>query len=141
MKSEISDFRPPPPACLPPGADDEGFQRRAPTLYVIIAIKLLKFSLFAGLAVCLYAISDDDRPVEYQQVLHFLHVNPERRFWADLAVKVGTLTEANLLWTAVGTLCYSLFSLVEGVGLMFRASWAGWRLGNRPSSSQSKCWN
>jgi len=27
---------------------------------------------------------------------------------------------------ALGTLIYSLFSLVEGVGLMFRISWAGW---------------
>jgi uncharacterized membrane protein (DUF2068 family) len=108
------------------GADDEGFQRRAPTLYVIIVIKLLKFALFVGLAICLYAISDDDRPAEYQQVLHFLHLNPEQRFWADLAVKVGHLTEAGLLWTAVGTLCYSLFSLVEGVGMIFRGGWAGW---------------
>jgi len=30
------------------------------------------------------------------------------------------------LWAAAGTLFYSLFSLVEGVGLMFRISWAGW---------------
>ena len=27
---------------------------------------------------------------------------------------------------AIGSLLYSLFSLVEGVGLMFRVSWAGW---------------
>ena len=31
-----------------------------------------------------------------------------------------------MLWVVVGTLCYSLFSLVEGVGLIFRVSWAGW---------------
>jgi uncharacterized membrane protein (DUF2068 family) len=29
-------------------------------------------------------------------------------------------------WWATGTLLYSLFSLVEGIGLMFRAPWAGW---------------
>jgi uncharacterized membrane protein (DUF2068 family) len=28
--------------------------------------------------------------------------------------------------TAAATLVYSLFSLVEGTGLMFRAGWAGW---------------
>jgi uncharacterized membrane protein (DUF2068 family) len=39
---------------------------------------------------------------------------------------VGGLTEARVLWVAVGTLVYSVFSLVEGVGLMFRISWAGW---------------
>jgi len=115
-----------PPAGPPPDIEDEGFQRRAPTLYVIIAIKLLKFSLFASLAIWLYTLSDNDLPWEYHRLLHFLRLNPERRFWADLAVKVGTLTEANLLWTALGTLVYSLFSLIEGVGLMFRAEWAGW---------------
>jgi uncharacterized membrane protein (DUF2068 family) len=31
-----------------------------------------------------------------------------------------------VLWAAAGTLAYSLFSLVEGIGLMFRVSWAGW---------------
>jgi len=39
---------------------------------------------------------------------------------------VGRLTEAKVLWAAAGTLVYSLFSLVEGVGLMFRISWVGW---------------
>jgi uncharacterized membrane protein (DUF2068 family) len=41
-------------------------------------------------------------------------------------VQIGQLTEAKVLWAAAGTLVYSLFSLVEGVGLMFRISWAGW---------------
>lgn len=31
-----------------------------------------------------------------------------------------------MLWAAAGTLCYSLFSLVEGVGMIFRAGWACW---------------
>ena len=31
-----------------------------------------------------------------------------------------------MLWVSVGTLIYSLFSVVEGVGLMFRVRWAGW---------------
>jgi uncharacterized membrane protein (DUF2068 family) len=30
------------------------------------------------------------------------------------------------VWVAVGTLFYSMFSLVEGIGLMFRVGWAGW---------------
>ena len=61
-----------------------------------------------------------------KHLLQHLRLNPERKFWADLAVQVGQLTEANVLWAAAGTLFYSLFSLVEGVGLMFRVSWAGW---------------
>jgi uncharacterized membrane protein (DUF2068 family) len=101
-------------------------KKRAPTLYVIIAIKLVKGALFVALAVCLYALSDDNLPQDYQSALHFLRLNPERKFWSDLAVQVGRLTEARVLWTAVGTLVYSLFSLIEGAGLIFRVSWAGW---------------
>jgi len=106
--------------------DTELVKKRAPTLYVIIAIKLLKGLLFVTLAIVAYTLSDNNLPVEYKNLLHHLRLNPERKFWADLAVQVGQLTEANVLWAAAGTLVYSLFSLVEGVGLMFRISWAGW---------------
>ena len=101
-------------------------KKRAPTLYAIIAIKLLKGLLFASLALVAYTLSDNDLPAEYRNLLHHLRLNPERKFWADLAVQIGKLTEQRVLWTAAGTLVYSLFSLVEGVGLMFRISWAGW---------------
>jgi uncharacterized membrane protein (DUF2068 family) len=108
------------------GMSNELIRKRAPTLYVIIVIKLLKGALFVGLAFTAYALSDNDLPFELHRVLHFLRLNPERRFWADLAVLVSRLSERQVLWTAAGTLVYSLFSLVEGVGLMFRVSWAGW---------------
>ena len=41
-------------------------------------------------------------------------------------VQIGKVTQTNVVWVAVGTLVYSLFSWVEGIGLIFRASWAGW---------------
>ena len=108
-------------------ADPASFpKQRAPTLYVIIAIKLLKAALFAGLAFMAYALSDNDLPAEYQKWLHLLRLNPEKRFWAQVATQIGQLTEARVVWVAVGTLIYSLFSLVEGVGLLFRVRWAGW---------------
>jgi len=108
-------------------ADDNTFlKKRAPTLYVIIAIKLLKGLLFVVLAIVAYTLSDNDLPAEYRGLLHHLRLNPERKFFADLAVQIGKLTEVKVLWAAAGTLGYSLFSLVEGVGLIFRVSWAGW---------------
>jgi uncharacterized membrane protein (DUF2068 family) len=107
--------------------DTTTFQKkRAPTLYFIIAIKLLKWASFLTLAIVVYALSDNDLPAEYRRWLHYLHLNPERRFWADLATQVGRLTESRVVWVAVGTLVYSMFSLVEGVGLIFRVGWAGW---------------
>ena len=108
------------------GTETELVKKRAPTLYAIIAIKLLKGLLFVTLAIVAYTLSDNDLPSEYKNLLQHLRFNPERRFWADLAVQIGQLTEAKVLWAAAGTLVYSLFSLVEGVGLMFRVSWAGW---------------
>jgi uncharacterized membrane protein (DUF2068 family) len=99
---------------------------RAPTLYAIIIIKLLKGALFLSMAFVAYTLSDNDLPVEYRHLLHHLRLNPEKRFFSELAVKIGTITEANVLWVAAGTAVYSMFSLVEGVGLMFRVPWAGW---------------
>src|SRR5438552_17993499 len=106
--------------------DTQVIKKRAPTLYAIIAIKLLKGLLFVFLALVAYTLSDNDLPAEFRQLLHLLRLNPERKFFADLAVQIGKWTEANVLWVAAGTLVYSLFSLVEGVGLIFRVSWAGW---------------
>lgn len=100
--------------------------RRAPTLYAIIALKLLKGLLFVSLGLIAYALSDNDLPHEYQRLLHFLRLNPENRFFSNLAVQVAHLTEVKVLRVAAGTLLYSLFSLVEGVGLMCRVNWAGW---------------
>ena len=65
-------------------------------------------------------------PTEYKNMLHHLRLNPERRFWTDLAKPIGELTERKVLWAAAATLFYSLFSLTEGIGLIFRVSWAGW---------------
>jgi uncharacterized membrane protein (DUF2068 family) len=99
---------------------------RAPTLYAIIAIKLLKGLLFMVLAVVIYQHAERDLPTEFQNLLHTLRLNPERKFWTDLALKVDDLTEERMVHAAVGTLVYSLFAVVEGVGLMFRIPWAGW---------------
>ena len=106
---------------------DAGFvKKRAPTLYAIITIKLLKGLLFVTLAIVAYTLSDNNLPAEFRHLLQQLRLNPERSFWADLAQQIGRLSEANVLWAAAGTLVYSLFSLIEGIGLIFRVSWAGW---------------
>jgi len=101
-------------------------KKRAPTLYAIIGIKLVKGLLFVALAIVAYTLSDNDLPAEYRNLLHLLRLNPERRFFTDLATQIGKISEANVLWVAAGTLVNSLFSLVEGVGLMFRVRWACW---------------
>jgi len=100
--------------------------KRAPTLYVIIGIKLVKGLLLVTLGVAAWMLSDNDLPAELAKALHLLHLNPEGRFWTDVAMRIGKLSEVSLRWTALGTLIYSSFSWVEGIGLIFRVSWAGW---------------
>jgi uncharacterized membrane protein (DUF2068 family) len=101
-------------------------KKRAPTLYFIIGIKLAKGILFLLLALGVYHISDDNLPELFRQVLTFLHIDPEKKFFADLADKIEIISESKMVWLAGGTFLYSLFSLVEGTGLIFRVSWAGW---------------
>jgi uncharacterized membrane protein (DUF2068 family) len=101
-------------------------KQRALALSGIITIKLGKGVVFLLVAWAAYAFSDNDLPAEYHRLLHWLHLNPERQFFSFLAEKVGKITEANVLWVAVGTLAYSLFSLIEGVGLHLRQRWASW---------------
>ena len=101
-------------------------KKRAPTLYAIIGLKLVKGALFVALAIVMYTLSDNNLPEEYQRMLVFLRINPERKFWSELAVTIGALTESRVLLAALGTLVYSLFSLVEGIGLLCRVRWAGW---------------
>src|SRR6266496_810914 len=109
-----------------PPAGEPFVKQRAPTLYGIIAFKLIKGALFLSLAFVMYALSDNNLPAEVRHLMEFLRVHPANKFFAHLAERVGHFTEANVLWAAAGTLFYSLFSLVEGTGMMFRVSWAGW---------------
>jgi uncharacterized membrane protein (DUF2068 family) len=101
-------------------------KRRAPTLYAIIAIKLGKGLLLLLLAAGVYSLHDNNLPDEFRQSLQFFHIDPEKAFFTELARKISEITPANIVWIARGTVLYSLFSLIEGIGLMFRVSWAGW---------------
>lgn len=117
------------------GEDTDLLKKPAPTYVGIIIFKLVKGSLFLALAIVLYCLSDNNLPQEYkdflakpvvQTIFHTLRVHPANKFFTHLAEQIGKLTEANVLWAAAATCFYSLFSLVEGTGMMFRVSWAGW---------------
>jgi uncharacterized membrane protein (DUF2068 family) len=112
---------------------NEPLGKRPPTYVGIIGFKLLKGTLFLILAIIAYTLSDNNLPEDYrnligrlQPVLELLRVQPGNKFFTHIAQAIGTLTEGNVLVAAAGTLFYSLFSLVEGVGLIFRSTWAGW---------------
>jgi len=107
-------------------AAPEPFKKRAPTLYAIIAIKLGKGLLLILLALGVYRLSDNNLPEEFRAFLRFFHMDPEKQFFAELAEKLKSVTSSGMVKLAWGTVFYSLFSLVEGIGLSFRVPWAGW---------------
>ncbi|MEY2465877.1 MAG: hypothetical protein QOD03_398 [Verrucomicrobiota bacterium] len=100
--------------------------RRAPTLYFIIAAKLVKGVLSLALAFGVYKMAGQDLQDYFERFIHWVKWDPENRFLSDVAAQLDQITPANVRRVALGTFLYSLFSLVEGVGLMFRVSWAGW---------------
>ena len=106
-------------------------KQRAPTLYAIIGFKLLKGLLFLTIAAAIFLTAHNNLPGEYHAVLeklnhHTRFFNPEKEVWVNLAKKVDGITVKAMVRVAIGTFCYSLFSLVESIGLMLRISWAGW---------------
>ena len=101
-------------------------KNRAPTLYLIIIGKLIKGVLALALAFGVLKLAKQDLPELFDRFLHWIHLDPENRFLSEIGDKLDTITPANVRWVATGTFIYSLFSLIEGVGLSFRAPWAGW---------------
>ena len=101
-------------------------KKRAPTLYFIIMCKLVKGTLALALAFGVLKLAKQDLPELFARLLTWVHLDPENRFLSDISDKLDTITPANVRWVALGTFLYSLFSLVEGIGLSYRASWAGW---------------
>ena len=122
-----------------PASGEAEVLKRAPTLYIIIGIKLVKGVLLLLSGIGLYTLSNNNLPDEFRSLLQFFDLDPDKRFFADMSAKLGNVTEGNMLMLAWLTMLYSLFSLVEGVGLIFRVSWAGWlAMGSRCSSSPSR---
>ena len=104
----------------------EAKPRRAPTLYFIIGFKVLKGMVALLLALGIYSLTDNDLPEEFQKLLMFLHLDPEKEFFVKLADHVAKITPANLRWVVAGAVIYSSFMLLQAVGLIFRVSWIVW---------------
>jgi uncharacterized membrane protein (DUF2068 family) len=101
-------------------------KKPAPTLYFIIVGKLIKGTLALALAFGVLKLAGQDLPDLFTRVVLWVHLDPENRFLSDISDRLDTITAANVRWVALGTFIYSLFSLVEGIGLMYRVGWAGW---------------
>ncbi len=101
-------------------------KRRAPTLYLIITGKLIKGTLALALAFGVLKLAGQDLSDLFDRLVTWVHLDPENRFFAEIGDRLDQVTPTNVRWVAVATFVYSLISFVEGIGLMYRFSWAGW---------------
>lgn len=101
-------------------------KKKAPTLYCITAFKLAKGLLLLLLAARVYTLHDKNLPEQFRQTLDFFHLDPEKQFFTELGNQLAQITPAKVILLARGTGLYSLFSLIEGTGLLLRVPWAGW---------------
>jgi len=104
----------------------ETLKKRAPTLYFIVAIKLIKGVALLLLAAGVLSLANKDLSDAFDQFLRWVHLDPEHRFFQNIGEWLDTFTPANVRAVALGTLLYGLFLLVGGTGLAFRAKWAIW---------------
>jgi uncharacterized membrane protein (DUF2068 family) len=100
--------------------------KRAPMLYFIVAIKLIKGAALLLLALGVYSLAKKDLPDLFDQFLRWVHLDPERSFFQGIGDWLDTITPANVRWVASGTFLCGLFLIVLGLGLAFRAKWAIW---------------
>jgi uncharacterized membrane protein (DUF2068 family) len=112
------------PAAAP--VETSFIRRRAPTLWAIIAVKLGKALLLALLAAGFASLIGKDVGQVFDNVLRFVRIDPEHRFFARLGENLAKITPTNLRWLASGSLLYALLLAIEGYGLIRRSWWAVW---------------
>ncbi len=100
--------------------------KRAPTLYAIVVFKLIKGAAALALAIGAINLTDNNLPEDFRNLLAFLHIDPEKRFFLDMADRVAEITPTNLKWLAAGSVVYGLFMLLQAGGLVMRVSWIVW---------------
>jgi uncharacterized membrane protein (DUF2068 family) len=99
--------------------------QRAPTLYGIIAFKLVRGILLLMLAMKVYTLVGQDLRPHFDELVKGLRVDPETEFFERLGERVDAITPVNVGWAATGVLLYGLLSVCEGLGLAMRVHWAG----------------
>ena len=104
----------------------ESKRKRAPTLYFIVAIKLIKGAALLLIALGIFALANKDLPETFNNFLQWVHLDPERSFFVGIANWLDTVTPTKMGFVASGTLLYGLILIVGGSGLAFRAKWAIW---------------
>jgi len=97
----------------------------APTLYGIVAFKIIRGVILLMVAMQVYALIGEDLRPHFDEAVKRLRLDPETAFFDKLGDRIDAITPVNVGWVATGALLYGLLSLTEGIGLSRRTRWAG----------------
>lgn len=100
--------------------------RRAPTLYAIITVKMMKGIGLLILSLGIYKLRNSNLPEVFDNFLRWLHLDPEQNFFAAIGDRLENVTPQNLKNSSWFTGLYGLLLLTEAGGLAYRAGWAVW---------------
>ena len=100
--------------------------KRAPTLYFIVAIKFVKGVAALLVALGAFRLTDENLPADFRRLLEFFHIDPEKRFFLEVADRLAEITPKNLEWTVTLSIVYSAVMFLQAIGLAFRVSWIVW---------------
>jgi len=100
--------------------------KRAPTLYLIIALKLAKGTVLLVVALGVYSLAGKDLQDLFNRFLLWAQLDPENKFFAAAGDRLDRITPANVRLVASGTFLFGLYLLISGGGLIFRLPWAIW---------------
>lgn len=100
-------------------------RKLAPTLYGIVAFKLIRGVLLLMLAMQVYALVGEQLRPHFDEVVTRLRLDPETEFFDRLGDRIDAIKPVSVGWAATGALLYGLLSAGEGIGLAMRARWAG----------------
>ena len=100
--------------------------KRAPTLYLIAGIKISKGLLLVLAAAGIFAMAGQDLQNEFDRLLRWSGLDPEKKFFTNIGDWLETITPGNVKAVASGTMLFGLFLLTSGTGLALRATWAIW---------------
>ena len=98
----------------------------APTLYFIAGFKLFKGVLLVLIAGGIIALSNKNLSDIFDNIIRFVHLDPENHFFASISDRLEAVTPANVRKFASVPLIYGFFLLASGIGLALRAKWAIW---------------
>jgi uncharacterized membrane protein (DUF2068 family) len=101
-------------------------QRRAPTLWAIIALKLLVGIILLIAALAMHAMRHTNLYDEFRAALVQAGVDSESGAFAETTELLKSVTPGMIEVVAAGSALYGAVSLLQGAGLIFRAAWAVW---------------